>query len=376
MKTAYGRAAGLAMLLLAGTLAWAQDKTQNVDVKVGPKSGTRDTMTVVSPGPGGETKILSREVIKNDESGKETAAERQVAPTDTTPRKARVVVIPAIFAANMRQRLSREFFEQFGMTDPSIIENPGYTSHIINALVNTRKLDILERADLRSLTKEIDFGESEYADIEKAVKIGKMLNADYVVLPEIRVFVVTLERQQVPYVGQGQVKVKGKFGTTVRTVDVATSKIVASHLDEVNRIARIREKDTPAIVVSDLITGMYSESALKEGANIVDVAYPIRVVSIIDDDNLIINRGEGAVMKDEILKVYQTGEVMVDPDTKDNLGYHEAYLGKLKITEVNEKTSKAVVLEKKGPISKLSICRREKIPSNSQPVPTPAPRLD
>jgi hypothetical protein len=297
---------------------------------------------------------------------------------DDTPRKARVIVVPAEFAREMRRKIDRELNERFGITDPGIIENPGYTHYVVDALVNLRKFDVLERANLRDIIKELDFGESEYVDINKAVKIGQMVGADYVVLPVITTLVVDRRRENVPYVGQTQEKVRAYFRTIVRTVDVKTGKIVSSFPNEVERTARIREKDSPAVVVADAITGMYKDAAIKEAASIVDTAYPIKIVSI-DGDNVIVNRGRGAIVKDETLKVYATGEIMIDPDTKESLGYTEAYTGTLKITEVNEKMSKGVITDRKGEIKRLSICRRDKAPSTkSDPVviDKPAPKLD
>lgn len=368
----------VALLMLAGTQVWAQEtKNVNMDVTVGQKPGTKDSVTVIRPGPGGETQILSTETVQGNEK-KAARSAVPVAVADDTPRKARVIVVPAVFAREQRRRIDRELNERFGITDPGLIENPGYTTYLVDALVNARKLDVLEREDLKSIIKEIDFGDSEYADINKAVKIGQMSGADYVVLPVITTLVVDKRREQVPYVGQSQEKIRAFFRTVVRTVDVKSGKIVASFPNEVERTARVRERDTPALVVADAISGMYKDAALKEAASIVDVAYPIKIVSI-DGDNVIVNRGRGAIVPNEILKVYSAGEIMVDPDTKDNLGYNEAYIGSIKVTEVNEKISKGVVTDRKGEIQKLSICRRDKTPSTKidpMAAPQPAPKLD
>lgn len=369
-------------LVLAGTQAWTQEnkeetKNVNVDVTVGQKPGTKESVTVIRPGPGGETQILSTETVK----GGDPKTDRPTAPpavADDTPRKARVIVVPAVFAREQRRKIDRELNERFGITDPGIIENPGYTTFLVDALVNARKFDVLEREDLRSIIKEIDFGDSEYADINKVVRIGQMSGADYVVLPVITTLEIDKRSEKVPYVGQGQEKVRAYFRTVVRTVDVKSSKIIASYANEVERTVRIRERDTPAVVVADAISGMYKDAAIKEAASIVDVAYPIKIVSI-DGDNVIVNRGRGAIVQDEILMVYNAGEIMVDPDTKENLGYNEAYIGSIKITEVDEKISKGVVVDRKGEIKKLAICRRDKAPSTKSDPATaqqPAPKID
>ncbi len=365
----------IAALAMAGMQVLAQEtKDVNMNVTVGQKPGTKDSATVIRTGPGGETQILSTETVK----GEQPKVVRSAAPAvaeDDTPRKARVIVVPAVFARDQRRRVDRELNERFGITDPGLIENPGYTTYLVDALVNARKLDVLEREDLKSVIKEIDFGDSEYADINKAVKIGQMSGADYVVLPVITTFVVDKRREQVPYVGQSQEKIRAYFRTVVRTVDVKSGKIVSSFPNEVERTARVRERDTPSLVVADAISGMYKDAAIKEAASIVDTAYPIKIVSI-EGDNVIVNRGRGAIIKDELLKVYSAGEVMLDPDTKESLGYNEGYVGAIKITEVNEKVSKGVIVDQKGEIKRLSICRRDKVPTTMEPLVKPAPKLD
>ena len=108
----------------------------------------------------------------------------------------------------------------------------------------------------------------------------------------------------------------------------------------------------------------------------IDTAYPIKVVAVAGD-TLTINRGKGAIALGEVLEVYQAGEMMIDPDTKESLGFHETKVGKAKVVEVNEKTAKAEVLESEGAIPRLSICRRMKaLDAAPAPVEPPAPKLD
>jgi len=341
----------------------------------------KEKMTVIRQGAGGEVQIISKEqTAPADAAATDTAREaaRATAP-DETPRKARVMVVPAIFAQEQRRRVDREFFERFNITDPGVIENPGYTSYLVDALVNVRKFDMLEREELRQVVKELDFGESDYVDVEKVVKIGHMVGADYMIIPTIRYLEVDRETKNVPYVGGQQVAIRCKFATNVRTVDVASGKIIASGVREVEKKNRQRQQDSLRILVMDTISECYKESAMLDAAKIVDVAYPIRIMSI-DGDTVMLNRGQGAILPGEVLKVYATGEVMIDPDTKDNLGYHEAYMGSIKVTEVDLKTSKGVIVDRQGKIERLSICRRAEQPSLADPRlkqgPAPAPRID
>ncbi|HBA85063.1 MAG TPA: hypothetical protein DCZ95_13305 [Verrucomicrobia bacterium] len=345
----------------------------------------KESVTVIRQGAGGELQVLSREQPVKDESVGAAAAQseevqaRRAVVADETPRKARVVVTPAIFAQERRRRIDRELNERFGITDPGVIESPGYTSYLVDALVNARKFDMLEREELKQIVRELDFGESDYVDLEKVVKIGNMAGADYMVIPLIRYLEVDREEKDVPYVGGRQITVKCKLATNVRTVDVATGKIISSSVREVEKKRRQRQQDSERILVMDVISECFKESSLIDAAKLVDVAYPIRVMSI-DGDQVMLNRGEGALLNGEILKVYATGEVMIDPETRDNLGYHEAYVGAIQVTEVDNKTSKGVIVDRAGTIERLSICRRVENPTLEDPQlkkgPSPAPKID
>lgn len=354
----------------------------------------REGATVIRQGPGGEVQILSTETKTTGAAGGATGgtgvtgtqvpvSPKPVAVEDPS-RKARVMVIPAIIMQEQRRRIDRELNERFGITDAGIIESPGYTSFIIDALVNARKFDLLEREELKSVIKELNFGESDYADTGKVVKIGQMVGADYMVVPEIRYLQVISETKAIPYVGGNQVSLTCKLATAVRTVNVTTGKIISSNIKDVEKRKRVRETDSPQTVRTgalDLISDAFRESGLREAANIVDVAYPIRVMSI-SGDTVMLNRGQGAILAGETLKVYATGEVMVDPETKENLGYHEAYVATIKVSEVDQKTSKAVVLEKVSEIQRLSLCRRVAPPTLADPAlkqsgsEPPAPKID
>lgn len=330
----------------------------------------REGVTVVREGAGGDVQVLTRSKEVTTTGDEKTAAKRaeRVAaePADDTPRKARVVVAPAVWQQETRRKLDRELNEKWGITDPGVFENPSYSSFLTDALVNARKFDMLEREDLKTLLKELEFGESEYVDLQKVQKIGNMIGADYVVIPEVRYCEVASENKAVPYVGTRQAVLLCKLATSVRTVDVSTGKIIAFNISETEQKARQRDEsaDMKRIAVLDLLGATKKESAMKEAANLVDVAYPIKVMGV-SDGAVMLNRGKGAVTEGEIFNVYAAGEMMIDPDTKESLGFNEALVGKVRVTVVNNKTCQAEIVEKTEEIKKLYICRRL---SNEQKV--------
>ena len=367
MKTMYLAALAAAMAVAAAGSAAAQTNAA--------RTVTKETLTVAQPGAAGGAQVMTKEVVTV--APEKPAAPRPDVAADNSARKARVVVVPAVYGKEARSKLQRELADKWGITDTGAVENPGYTGFLVDALVNSRKLDVLEREDLKPAVKELQFGESDYADVARVVKLGQMLNADYVVIPEIRYLSVALEEKTIPYVDEKEKAVKGKLATSVRTVSVATSRIVASNIGDVEKKTRFKDSKGPVDQqVRDFIKDLYTESGMKETANIIDTAYPIKIVGV-GDGICTINRGKGAIEVGEALIVYQPGEVMTDPDTKESLGYHEALAGKVKVVEVDEKTAKAQIEEGAGKIEKSFICRRPK-PAAAQPpaAQPPAAKLD
>lgn len=339
---------------------------------------TRQRVTVIRPGADGETQVITVDKTVRDqiERQEQTVTRRAPVEMEDAARKARIMVLPATFAQERRRRLDRVLNDVFGIADPGVIESPGFTSYVVDALVNTRKFDMLERTALDALVQEMQFGETEFADPGKVAQIGQLAGADYAVIPEIRYLEIDRQVINVPYIGGQQMTLDCKLATTMRTVDVATGRIVASSVDEVEKRIRPRQNTTVRIAVQDLIGEAFKEISLREASNIADVAYPIRIMSIAGD-TVMLNRGRGALLEGEELRVYATGEVLVDPDTGENLGYHEAYVGAVRVSEIGQRTSKAVVMEQTAPIERLYVCRRTQAPTRqTMPASQPPPRID
>ena len=289
-----------------------------------------------------------------------------------TPDKARIIVVPAIYSQGARSKFERELYEKFNMPDPTLIENPGFTGHLVNSLVNSRKFDVLERADLRSVIKEIDFGESDYADPTKVARMGKMLNADYVVIPEIRYILFISKTKEIPYIPRANIQYEATMGTNIRVVDVRTTRLASSSIDETTYTERKEKRESAQLKQAlNLIDNFFNAVAEKEVSRIIDIVYPIKIIEI-DGQNVTLNRGTGAMSPGEILQVFSPGKVLIDPDTHENLGYSEALVGKVEVIEVKAKVSVARILS--GEVHKFDLCRRSR--EIKQIKEKPVPKID
>lgn len=73
-----------------------------------------------------------------------------------------------------------------------------------------------------------------------------------------------------------------------------------------------------------------------------------KVIKIIDNFKIVINKGEAdSVKSGDLCLVYEIGEELFDPDTKESLGKLEIVKGKGKVTHVQDKISTIESIESK-----------------------------
>lgn len=311
-------------------------------------------------------------------------AERREAPRAATPQpaspdepaqRARVVVAPASFDEAARIRFIREAASMFDLTATVIAESPGFTRHLTDALFHLRAFDMLERDALNTVLRELDFGDSDYVDPNQAVKMGQMLNADYVIVPAIQSLFTTVETREVPIVNRTRTSLKGHIGIHVRVVDVRTSRIVSSWQRQIDLEERVNEdsfdRERQGL---QFINRLYEQAAREAGREIVDTVYPLRIVAM-DGRQVTLNRGRGAVQVGDVFSVFKQGDPIVDPDTQDPLGFAEEEVGEIRVTQVLPRISIAEIQGEPGPIDIRDICRPKQVEEQRRP-PSRAPRID
>lgn len=333
-----------------------------------------DAPAVVAAGVAGTgAPVTTAALPARRESVPAVAAPQQDAPDDPAQR-ARVVVAPASFDEAARVRFIQEAETMFDLSAAVIADSPGFTRHLTDALFHLRAFDMLERDALSAAIQELDLGDSDYVDPNQAVKMGQMLNADYVIVPAIQSLFTAVETREIPIVNRARTTLKGHIGIHVRVVDVRTSRIVSSWQRQVELQERL-EDDTFDRGRQGLqfINRLYEQAAREAGREIVDTVYPLRIVAM-DGRQVTLNRGRGAVEVGDVFVVYRQGAPILDPDTQDPLGYAEEETGEIRVTQVMPRMSIAEVLGEPGPMDVRDICR-PKIVEEQQP-PRRAPRID
>ena len=276
-------------------------------------------------------------------------------PVDAAPHKARLAVLPAIFSRHFKPEFRfAEKMEISGQMSIKAIfttehetrwEAPSFTMSLAEAFVGSRKFDVLERARLTEVLKEVDFGESSYADDSRVVPMGKALNAEYVVLPEIEVIHLVFDVQDVPYVDQVQPKLKGKMIVRLRIADTAGTKMVAAFTETVE-VERSVKPEEPFVATewNNLVLDLYRTAGQRMMIRALEAIYPVKILEITEG-KVVLNRGEGAIAVNDKYEIYALGKAYADPDTGEFLGQGENRIARIQVSRVAPKFSEAEIIE-------------------------------
>jgi hypothetical protein len=359
MKVWNGVLTGLALAGICALPSMAVDEREDVrdliKIERTTASGAKVTVVEGTDAAAGEGFVEATRVTTNTvRVPVKTVTKFIEVPVEATPHKARLAVLPAIFSKHFQPvfKLS-ETIETSGLVNLKMIftsehesrmEAPSFTLSLAEAFVASRKFDVLERTRLNETLKEIDFGQSDYADAAKAVPMGKALNAEYVVLPEVEVIHLVMEVKDVPYVDTVQPKLKGKMIVRLRVADTASTRMVAASTEEV-QVERKIKANNPflATEINSLVMDLYKAASVRALQRTLEAIYPVRLLEVTEG-KAVLNRGEGSISIGDEFEVYSLSKTYKDPDTGEMLGQRETKIAVIKVDRVAPKFSEAEIL--------------------------------
>lgn len=240
----------------------------------------------------------------------------------------------------------------------------------------TRKFEIIAQSDLKAIIEKQNFDLSGNVDPKTAALIGKLIGAKYLAVTTIDTFEDQTERRQNAVARSVTTKrtiyLKGVcklYNTTTGQLlesvdnDIATNSIVET-LQEVSNNAEATDE-----LLRDATRGFASWSA----ARVADVIYPVKVLARTGKQ-VTLNRGDGTSLQvGQIWNANNAGKELKDPDTGEVLGCEEIPAGKICITEVDPKISKADVIEDQGVNVGAILRLNTNSPVTLMPPPPPTP---
>jgi hypothetical protein len=264
-------------------------------------------------------------------------------------------------------------FYQFGdISNPSLDTSRLFSQKLTAALTQTNKFDVLDREYIQEFANERRFLLSSengvpVASVEEMSKLGEALGVDYMLVGTINragivrkeSYSAAIDRTISEYEADFSFEYRLIVGPTrqVKLADVLTIKLEKT--DQLRPlVTRWRPQDMDYKEMMDNFIGMAANQLVEK---IIDQLYPIRIASIDQSGQVIINQGGSRIAVGQLLDVVSQGKEIFDADTKESIGTTEAVIATIRIEKVSPKISYANVVE--GDLAKLSdglICRPRK----------------
>lgn len=239
---------------------------------------------------------------------------------------------------------------------------------LINSINATHKFDVVGRSDMDQITKEQQFDASGNVDPKSAAQIGKDAGAKYILTATVDHFQDNQETATFAGTGDTATKRVFTFSIAAKVYDSTTGKVLsaADFQSGEDAFKHIQQEHNYSVkngeLSDDLMVALARTMAEKIAIHVADDIFPIKVL-IKSDNEVTINRGEGAgVAVGDTFNVFALGQALVDPDTGEKLGNEEVNVGKVTITEVDPRFSKAAIVSDTG-IDKGAILRRPQQPA-------------
>lgn len=201
---------------------------------------------------------------------------------------------------------------------------------IENHLVQSRKFAVLSRQELDAIQDELALIRSDLTSREEKAKTGRLLGADFIMIPEITRAYGEVETKTIQVTGQKKTTINGSIALSIKVIAAATGEIKFSE----QYLSRTSKDDSSALITS---------VAKKAIDDTVDRIYP-KLIVLAEGDRVGINAGGRSVTNGQHFKVFAKGENVFDPYTGESLGSDETYVATIKVTKVLSKMAYAKVV--------------------------------
>lgn len=234
------------------------------------------------------------------------------------------------------------------------------TDMLAVALGKSGKFVMVERERLKQVMDEsTTVTEQYFLDPALTARVGKTAGATHYVLGTLAGVSAGASKTTLSSVGVTKCARSASVAIDVRLANTETG--VIEHTDSVRKGWSSESQYTDASRCNDSeangqIESLARQAAEEAASRLATAAYPIRVIEV-DGDVIYLNRGKSQGMKGgATCEVMRAGKTLVDT-TGQILGSTTTRIGRVKVTEVEDKFSKATATEGKGNVQKGDTCK-------------------
>ena len=207
-------------------------------------------------------------------------------------------------------------------------------------LNQSRKFAVLNRSFESQFAKERALLGSDQVSASEASRLGQKLGADYLVLGKI--YQLDFDRVTKDYYDYRSNPIEATIELSYTVIEAATERVMWS--DTVTyKVQSTKEKEVVGEFVSGLSTNIVS--------NVLDVIYPIRILKLLNAENIVLNQGGNRLNEGQIMAVYTKGESMIDSDTGLSIQIDGNKVAEIEVTQVKPTYSIAKLLPSAGGVA-------------------------
>ena len=264
-------------------------------------------------------------------------------------KRRKIAIIPLEYKRN---------YSVLSKTESGKVISKRLTQSLVSKITQSRKFTVLDRENSKYYEDEKNFILSGNSGKNELLKLGQRLGVDYLLVGQILNFSIKdrTEHNNIGVPEKSQLMCNATI--SYRILAMATQQIKWS--ETVSREFMIVPNQNSIEALLENVNDKITDVIL---SNILENIYPLKIV-LVTPSSVIVNQGGKSISKGTIFKVYKKAKRLVDPYTKEFLGYEEIKVGEIVITKVDPKVSYARV--KYGKVLKNMILRRVKSDVNNK----------
>lgn len=228
-----------------------------------------------------------------------------------------------------------------------ILQSSSLIADIENAIRNGRKFELLTRRQsaMEAIRKEQEFAKSDLAAGDAAAE-GLMSNAQSLVQVEALQFSFYRSSSRIPNIANKyNVSDHCAIELSVQIIDTERASVLASFPIKASTSTGSHISNSVGVASRSVLDQTLEKAAGLLANMLADTIFPIQVITV-KGKQLWINRGNDSGMKlGEVFNVFEPGEELIDPQTKESLGTTETEIGQAKVTRINPKVSVADMIQ-------------------------------
>ena len=224
--------------------------------------------------------------------------------------------------------------------------------NLVSQLVQSRKFTVLDREFIEETVGEKAMITGGDVSVDEMAKMGQELVADYILVGVLEDLSFQTSEMKMRTSDRTIKTRSGLVEMSYRIIDVPTRQIKYADHARINITeADLRNLDN-SLVTNNIDSAMTIIAADAISKKVLNAIYPMLVVSV-RGESVTLNQGGEMLKVGDQFEVFEYGEKMIDPYTKESIGREEIYCATIELSRVNPKSSYAKTIESEVDLSEV-----------------------